>query len=99
MNKLLLILLALIATPVYAQEINYYQRDFPNMANKPNRSEQELEIERAYNRSVAASDRYAQVQAQRKETVPVIRVEGTIVVQVQIDDGRYRPRCPYNKCR
>ena len=99
MNKLFLILLALIASPVYAEEINYYQRDFPMFANNPNRTEQDLRIEEAYNRTVKANDELAKVRAQRKETVPVIRVEGTIVVQVQVDDGRYRPRCPYNNCR
>lgn len=98
-----LIVLALVASPVYAQEpaketteeINYYARDFPQWAERDKGSE----IERAYNRSIAASDNYAKVRAQRKETVPVVRVEGTIVVQVQVDDGRYRPRCPYNNCR
>jgi hypothetical protein len=102
MNKLF-ILLALIASPVFAQEpvketpqeINYYAKDFPSFyAANPG-----SEIEKSYNRSIAANDAYAKIKAQRKETVPVIRVEGTIVVQVQVDDGRYRPRCPYNNCR
>ena len=83
MKKLLLFVLALFSGPVYAQElvketteeINYYQRDFPMFANNPNRTEQDLRIEQAYNRTVAASDNYAKVRAQRKETVPVIRVE------------------------
>jgi hypothetical protein len=105
MNKLF-ILLALITSPVYAQEpvketteeINYYERDFPMSVGQP-KTEQMLRIERAYNRSIAASDNYAKVRAQRKETVPVIRVEGTIVVQVRVDDGTYRPVCPYNNCR
>ncbi len=101
--KKLFTLLALIATPVFAQEpaqetpkeINYYARDFPSFyAANPG-----SEVEKSYNRSIAANDAYAKVRAQRKETVPVIKVEGTIVVQVQVDDGRYRPRCPYNNCR
>jgi len=102
MHKSLLIVLALIASPAYAQEpaeINYYARDFPEFYNNPNKTEQDLRIERAYNRTIKADDELAKVKAQRKETVPVIRVEGTIVVQVQVDDGRYRPRCPYNNCR
>lgn len=102
MTKFLAIL-ALFATPVCAQEpvkeqteeINYYARDFPQWAER----DKGTAIERAYNRSIAANDRYAQVRAQRKETVPVVRVEGSIVVEVRVDDGRYRPRCPYNNCR
>ena len=98
-----LIALALAASPVYAQEpaketpqeINYYARDFPQWAERDKGSA----VERSYNRSIAAFDNYAKVRAQRKETVPVIRVEGTIVVQVRVDDGRYRPVCPYNNCR
>ncbi len=101
--KKLLFVLALFSTPVYAQEpvketteeINYYARDFPQWAEQDKGSA----VERSYNRTIAANDAYAKVKAQRKETVPVIRVEGTIVVQVQVDDGRYRPRCPYNNCR
>lgn len=98
-----LIALALIASPAYAQEpaktetkeINYYARDFPQFyAANPG-----SEVERAYNRSIAANDAYAKVRAQRKEPTPVVRVEGTVVVEVRIDDGRYRPRCPYNNCR
>jgi type IV secretory pathway protease TraF len=105
MRKILIALaLALVATPVSAQEtaeINYYARDFPSFANKPNRTAQELEIERAYNRAIAASDNHAKALAACKSctTPPVIRVEGTIVVEVRVDDGRYRPRCPYNNCR
>jgi hypothetical protein len=101
--KKILIALALIATPVFAQEpvketteeINYYARDFPQWAERDKGSA----VERSYNRSIAAFDNYAKVRAQRKETVPVIRVEGTIVVQVRVDDGTYRPVCPYNNCR
>ena len=96
--KYLILIIALIAGPAYAQEINYYERDFPESVGQP-KTEQMLRVERSYNRSIAAFDNYAKVRAQRKETVPVIRVEGTIVVQVQVDDGRYRPRCPYNNCR
>ena len=96
--KYLILTIALIASPVYAEEINYYERDFPSAAGQP-KTEQMLRIEQAYNRTIAANDNYAKVRAQRKETVPVIRVEGTIIVQVQVDDGRYRPRCPYNNCR
>ena len=102
MNKLF-ILLALITSPVYAQEpaketpqeINYYARDFPQWAERDKGSA----VERSYNRSIAAFDNYAKVRAQRKETVPVVRVEGTIVVQMRVDDGTYRPVCPYNNCR
>ena len=101
--KKILIALALIATPVFAQEpvketteeINYYARDFPQWAERDKGSA----VERSYNRSIAAFDNYAKVRAQRKETAPVVRVEGTIVVQVRVDDGTYRPRCPYNNCR
>lgn len=101
--KKILLAFALVASPVFAQEsakettqeINYYARDFPQWAERDKGSA----VERSYNRSIAASDNYAKVRAQRKETVPVVRVEGTIVVQVQVDDGRYRPRCPYNNCR
>jgi hypothetical protein len=101
--KKILIALALIATPVFAQEpvketteeINYYARDFPQWAERDKGSA----VERSYNRSIAAFDNYAKVRAQRKETAPVVRVEGTIVVQVRVDDGTYRPVCPYNNCR
>ena len=94
--KNILILFALIATPAYAQEeINYYARDFPQWAERDKGSE----IERAYNRTIAASDVEAKVLAKRKPVTPTIKVEGTIVIEVRVDDGRYRPRCSYNNCR
>lgn len=93
--KKFLIFLALIATPAYAQEINYYARDFPQWAER----DKGTEIERAYNRTIAASDVEAKVLAKRKPITPTIKVEGTIVVEVRVDDNRYRPRCPYNNCR
>lgn len=98
-----LIALTLVASPVVAQEpaketteeINYYARDFPSFyAANPG-----SEIEKKYNAYIRAADANAKVLAKRKHVEPVIRVEGTIVVQVQVDDGRYRPRCPYNNCR
>jgi hypothetical protein len=102
MRKLLFVLV-LFSGPVYAQapakentqEINYYALDFPSFyAANPG-----SEVEKSYNRVIAANDKLAKIKAQRKETVPVIRVEGTIVVQVRVDDGLYRPICPYNNCR
>lgn len=95
----ILIALALVSTPALAQqqteEINYYARDFPSFAAQDAGSE----IERAYNNYIKAADANAKVLAKRKTVEPIIRVEGTIVVQVRVDDGRYRPRCPYNNCR
>lgn len=97
MNKFF-IFLALIASPAYAQqveEINYYARDFPQWAERDKGSA----IEQAYNNSIKSSDAYAKVLAKRKTTEPVIRVEGTIIVRIQVNDNRYRNRCPYNDCR
>ena len=92
-----LIALAFIATPAFAQEpeeINYYARDFPMFAEADKGSA----IEKAYNRTVKANDEYAKVIAKRKVQQPVIKVEGTIVIQVRVDDGRYRPTCSYGSC-
>lgn len=95
MNKFF-IFLALIATPAYAQqEINYYARDFPQWAER----DKGTEIERSYNDAIKAADENAKVMAKSKNVTPTIRIEGTIVVQVRVDDGRYRPVCPYNNCR
>jgi len=103
--KKLLFVLALFSGPVYAQEpvketpqeINYYARDFPQWAEQDKGSA----VERAYNRFIVASDNHAKALAACKscKETPVVKVEGTIVVQVRVDDGRYRPRCPYNNCR
>lgn len=97
MRKLLLVL-ALFSAPAMAQqteEINYYARDFPQFAEQDKGSN----IERSYNAYIKAAEANAKVLAKRKTVEPVIRVEGTIVVQVRVDDGRYRPVCPYNNCR
>ena len=83
-----LIALALVATPAVAQEpiketteeINYYARDFPQWAERDKGSA----VERSYNRSIAAFDNYAKVRAQRKETVPVIKVEVEVNVNHRI---------------
>ena len=92
MNKLFLILLALIASPVYAEEINYYQRDFPMFSNNPNRTEQDLRIERAYNRFIVASDNHAKALAACKscKKTPVIRVDEHLeyVRQLNADAAR-----------
>lgn len=93
--KKFLILLALIATPAFAQDINYYARDFPQWAER----DKGTEIERAYNATIKAGDEEAKVLAKRKPVTPTIKVEGTIVVEVRVNDGRYHPRCPYNNCR
>lgn len=102
MRKLLFVLV-LFSAPVYAQEpaketpqeINYYAKDFPSFyAENPG-----SEIEKKYNAYIRAADANAKVLAKRKHVEPVIRVEGTIVVQVRVDDGTYRPVCPYNNCR
>lgn len=74
--------LALVASPAIAQEpeeINYYARDFPQWAERDKGSE----VERAYNRSIAASDRHAKALAACKacKPQPVIRVEVTVEVR------------------
>lgn len=93
--KKLLIIFALFSAPAQAQDINYYARDFPMFAEQDKGSA----VERAYNNYIKAADANAKVLAKRKTVEPVIRVEGMIVVQVRVDDGRYRPVCPYNNCR
>lgn len=95
--KKFFIFLAMIASPAMAQEpeeINYYARDFPMFAEADRGSE----IERKYNNYIKAADAHAKVLAKRKVQEPVIRVEGTIVVKVRIDDGYYRPTCSYGSC-
>jgi hypothetical protein len=79
--KKILIALALVASPVVAQEpaketteeINYYARDFPQWAEQDKGSA----IERSYNRTIAANDNHAKALAACKacNKPPVIRVE------------------------
>lgn len=92
--KKFFIIIALFSTPAYAQDINYYAKDFPKFyAENPG-----SEVERAYNAYIKAAEANAKVLAKRKVQVPVVRVEGTIVVQVRVDDGKYRPVCSYGSC-
>lgn len=95
MNKLF-ILLALIASPVFAQEpvkettqeINYYAKDFPSFyAANPG-----SEIEKSYNRFIVASDNHAKALAACKscKNTPVIRVDDHLdyVRQLNTDAAR-----------
>lgn len=91
----ILIALALVSTPVFAQqqpeeEINYYARDFPSFAAQDAGSE----IERKYNAYIRASEAHAKALAACKSCnqPPVVRVEGTINVNVRITQTRRKPR-------
>lgn len=90
-----LIALALVATPAFAQqqpeeEINYYARDFPSFAEADRGSA----VERNYNEYIRASERHAKALAACKSCnqPPVVRVEGTINVNVRITHTRRKPR-------
>jgi hypothetical protein len=100
--KKLLFVLALFSTPVFAQEpaqepakettqeINYYAKAFPSFyAENPG-----SEIEKKYNAYIRAADANAKALAECKSCnqPPVVRVEGTINVNVRITQPRRNPR-------
>jgi hypothetical protein len=108
MRKLLFVL-ALFSGPVYAQQsqLTPQQLELQRMMIENQKKIDNFDypdnekIKKSVEAYLKAADEHAKALAACKTCVkqPTYRVEGTIVVQVRVDDGRYRPVCPYNNCR